>query len=127
MVDTDGFLLLYSKSCAYLQLTNFGHSHQTYVSSIMSPVHSEHGHSIFTQSSTFSSYLDPSCIAFSLPTNTFVQIDFSNPAVPCVMVCSQQPPGLVWMSTKLQDLSKHFHSFIKYLQHLLTSGSTINS
>jgi hypothetical protein len=44
-----------------------------------------------------------------------------------VMICSQQPPGLVWMSTNVQDLSKQFHSFINYLQHLFTSGSTSNS
>jgi len=47
MVDTNGFLPLYSKSRAYLQVPDFGHSHQWCASSIMSSICSEHGHFIF--------------------------------------------------------------------------------
>jgi len=126
LVDTNGFLPIYSKSCAYLQVPNFGHSHQCCVSSIMSPICREHGNSIFTHSSTSSSYLYPYYFAFSSQTITFVQINFSNPAVCYIMVCLQQPPGPIWMSTEIQDLSKQFHSLTNYLHHLFSSGNNIN-
>jgi hypothetical protein len=103
---------------------NFGHSKQWCASSIMSPICSEHGHSICTHCSTSRSFIHPSCFSFSSQTNTFVQINFSIPAVSCVMVCLQQTLGPLWMSTEMQDLSKPFHSSINYLQHLLTIGST---
>jgi len=92
----------------------------------MSPICREHGHAIFTRSSTSSSYLHPSYFAFSSQTNTFVQINFSNPAVCYVMVCLQQPSGPIWISTEMQDLSKQFHSLTNYLHHPLVTPVTPN-
>jgi len=94
---------------------------------LWSPICREHDHSIFTHSSTSSSYLHPSYFAFSSQTITFFQINFSNPAVCYIMVCLQQPPGPIWMSTEIQDLSKQFHSLTNYLHHLFSSGNTSNS
>jgi hypothetical protein len=126
MVDTNRFLPLYSKSCVYVQLPNFGYSHHWCASSIMSVICREHGHSIFTHSSASSSYLHSSYFAFFSQTITIVQINFSNPAVCYVIVCLQQPAGPIWMSTKIQDLSKQFHSSTNYLHHLFSSGNTSN-
>jgi hypothetical protein len=93
----------------------------------MSPICREHGHFIFMRSSTSSSYLHPSYLAFSSQTNTFVQINFSNLAVCYVMVCLQQPTGRIWVSTEMQDFSKQFHCLANDLHHLFSSGNTSNS